>query len=126
MQRNEFAMTFEVRKANDQYFVYVLTVDLESAEEGIYEKRGRIICFELTNSIDDDADSYFSSLMKSKTLNTQYNEPLLIQRSEFKIDDGALYWMNLIQERYLICSNKKIWVFDVTNPKKIILCKYSI
>lgn len=51
LQKSEFAVNMLLRKANDEYYVYVLTVDLTSHDEtSLIEKRGRILCFQLIQS----------------------------------------------------------------------------
>jgi hypothetical protein len=120
MQRNEYAITFVVRKVDHSYLIYVLTTDLNSIEDGNYEKRGRIICFELINSLHDESLDPQSSSIILKSRSIYSGEPTLIQRSEYKIEDGALYCMNVLKEKYLICTNAKISIFDVSNKKMII------
>lgn len=96
----EYASDFIIKRTEGKIYVYVLMTDLKSQDEDTQlEKIGRIECFEISQSI----NSGFT--MKKK--------------AQYVTDNYAFSTMNLFQGKYLICCNKCVNIFDITDPEDI-------
>lgn len=47
------------------------------------------------------------------------NTPTFLQKDEYKINDGAMLSLSLLRDKYLIGCNRKINIFDISNPESI-------
>lgn len=97
---SRFACDFIIKKINGVTYVLLLEVDLDSNDDGIYEKRGKLIWFEI--------QSQPGSL-----------EAELTQISKYEFKDGAMTVIQDFTEKYIIWANNKICIFDVSNPENL-------
>ena len=103
----EFAKTFIIKEFGTGLYVYVLIVDLKSQEPNeVYESKGKVACYEIGRNYQ--------------------GELFLAKRAEYETDKGAFTTIDLFQNRYLICCNKSVNLFDTRNPDSISLIKNDV
>src|SRR5690606_12090575 len=87
--KSELAVNMAVKNSGEDHYVYVLTVDLTSHEDGgFFEKRGRIICYQLIQSSAGSLSKFKHSNNNLETINS--NQVSLVQKSQYSVEDGAL------------------------------------
>jgi hypothetical protein len=88
LQKSEFATNMVMREHSGHYYIYVLTVDLTSNEEGsLIEKRGRLLCYQIVPS----NDHHLSNTLITNTIGIfSQNSVSLVKKSQFNIEDGCL------------------------------------